>query len=63
MPAMPPPAPTQVDPAVIQAGNDQKRKAAASAGYSGTITNAGGGAGLTPAFTTGSSGYKMLTGM
>lgn len=64
LPAMPPPAPTNVDPAVVQAGSDQKRKAAASAGYSGTITNAGGGAGLmTPAFTSGSAGYKALTGM
>lgn len=64
LPAAPPPAPTQVDPAVVQAGNDQKRRSAAASGYSGTITNSGGGAGLVmPAFTTGSSGYKALTGM
>jgi len=64
LPPAPAPAPTSADPAVIAAGDAQKRKAAASAGYQSTITNSGGGAGLmTPAFTSGSAGFKALTGM
>lgn len=60
---MPGPSPTALDPAVVKAGEDQKRKAAAMAGYQSTITNAGGGAGLVnPAFTSGSAGFKALTG-
>lgn len=52
-----------VDPAVVRAGEDQKRRAAASAGFAGTIRNQGGAAGLlTPAFTAGSQGFKALTG-
>lgn len=63
MPAAPPPGPTPLDPAVVKAGDDMKRKAQAAAGYSSTITNSGGGAGLlTPAFTAGSPGFKALTG-
>lgn len=63
MPSAPAPAPTTLDPAVVKAGDDMKRKAQAAAGYSSTITNSGGGAGLlTPAFTAGSAGYKSLTG-
>lgn len=57
------PTPTSLDPAVVKAGDDMKRKAQAAAGYSSTITNSGGGAGLlTPAFTAGSPGFKALTG-
>jgi hypothetical protein len=63
MPPTPPPAPTALDPAVVRAGDDMKRKAAAMQGYSATITNTGGGSGLlTPAFTSGSPGAKTLTG-
>lgn len=63
LPPAPPPPPEMVDPAVVQAGNDMKRKAAAQAGYGSTIKNAGGGSGLvTPAFTAGSPGFKALTG-
>lgn len=63
MPPSPGPSPTALDPAVVKAGDDMKRKAQAAAGYSSTITNAGGGAGLlTPAFTSGSAGFKALTG-
>jgi hypothetical protein len=55
--------PTPVDPSVIRAGEDMKRRAQAAAGYKSTITNSGGGSGLiTPAFTAGSPGFKMLTG-
>ena len=57
------PAPTSLDPAVVRAGDDMKRKAQAAAGYSSTITNSGGGAGLiTPAFIAGTPGFKTLTG-
>lgn len=64
MPLLPPPAPTSLDPAVVKAGDDMKRKAAAQAGYSSTITNSNGGSGLVmPAFTTGSAGFKALTGV
>ena len=60
----PAPAPTALDPAVVKAGDDMKRKAQAAAGYSSTITNSGGGAGLlTPAFIAGTPGFKTLTGM
>ena len=60
----PAPAPTPLDPAVVRAGDDMKRKAQAAAGYSSTITNSGGGAGLiTPAFVAGTPGFKTLTGM
>lgn len=63
LPPSPAPAPTSLDPAVVKAGDDMKRKAAAQAGYSSTITNSGGGSGIiTPAFTTGSQGFKALTG-
>lgn len=63
MPPMPSPPPTALDPAVVKAGDDMKRKAAAQQGYSSTITNSGGASGLlTPAFTSGSSGFKTLTG-
>lgn len=52
-----------VDPAVVRAGEDQKRRSASGAGFGGTVTNAGGAAGLlTPAFTAGSPGWKTLTG-
>jgi hypothetical protein len=64
MPSAPAPAPTSLDPAVVRAGDDMKRKAQAAAGYSSTITNSGGGSGLiTPAFIAGTSGFKTLTGM
>jgi len=64
MPTMPPPAPAEVDPAVVQAGDEMKRKARGAAGYSSTITNSGGGSGIvTPAFTSGSAGFKALTGL
>ena len=54
LPSAPTPAPTSLDPAVVRAGEDMKRKAQAAAGYSSTITNRGGGAGLiTPAFIAG----------
>jgi hypothetical protein len=63
LPPMPGPAPTALDPAVVRAGDDMKRKAQAAAGFSSTITNRGGGSGLlTPAATAGSSGFKQLTG-
>lgn len=64
MPPAPAPAPTSLDPAVVRAGDDMKRKAQAAAGYSSTITNSGGGSGLvTPAFIAGTPGFKTLTGM
>ncbi|MCW5737808.1 MAG: hypothetical protein KIS73_27050 [Enhydrobacter sp.] len=63
LPPMPGPSPTSLDPAVVKAGDDMKRKAQAASGYSSTITNSGGGSGLlTPAFTAGSAGFKALTG-
>lgn len=63
LPPSPGPSPTALDPAVVKAGDDAKRKAAAQQGYSSTITNTGGAGGLlTPAFTSGSAGYKQLTG-
>ncbi len=48
LPPAPAPAPTSLDPAVVRAGEDMKRKAQAAAGYSSTITNSGGGAGSSP---------------
>ncbi len=64
MPPSPGPSPTTLDPAVVRAGDDMKRKAQAAAGYSSTVTNSGGGSGLlTPAFVTGSPGFKTLTGV
>jgi hypothetical protein len=63
MPPTPGPSPTMLDPAVVKAGEDQKRKSQAAAGYSATVQNVGGAAGLlTPAFVTGSQGFKTLTG-
>jgi hypothetical protein len=63
MPPAPPPAPTPVHQNVVNAAQAQKTRSAAASGYAGTITNVGGGAGLlTPAFTTGSAGFKTLTG-
>lgn len=63
LPPAPAPAPTSLDPAVVRAGDDMKRKAQAAAGYASTITNSGGGAGLlTPAFIAGTPGFKTLTG-
>ncbi len=63
LPPAPAPPPTSLDPAVVKAGDDMKRKAQAAAGYSSTITNTGGASGIvTPAFTTGSPGFKTLTG-
>ncbi len=64
LPPTPGPSPTALDPAVVKAGDDMKRKAQAMAGYSSTITNTGGGSGLmTPAFVAGSPGFKTLTGV
>jgi len=64
LPPSPGPAPTALDPAVVRAGDDMKRKAAAQAGYSSTISNVGGGSGLImPAFTAGSPQFKALTGV
>lgn len=63
LPPAPLPPPTALDPAVVRAGEDMKRKAQAAAGYASTITNKDGGSGLlTPASTAGSAGYKSLTG-
>lgn len=63
LPPAPAPPPTSLDPAVVKAGDDMKRKAQAAAGYSSTITNSGGGSGLImPAFTAGAPGFKALTG-
>lgn len=59
---MPAPAPTALDPSVVNNANAMKQRAAAASGYAGTITNSGGGAGLVmPAFTT-ASGNKQFTG-
>lgn len=63
LPPTPPPAPTMLDPAVVRAGEDQKKRAQAMAGYQSTVTNVGGQAGLvTPAFLSGTAGFKTLTG-
>lgn len=63
LPPTPPPAPTMLDPAVVRAGEEMKRRTAAQQGYASTITNTGGGQGLVmPAFTSGSQGFKTLTG-
>ena len=63
LPEAPGPTPTMLDPAVVKAGEDQKRKSQAAAGYQSTITNSGGAQGLLlPAFTSGSAGFKTLTG-
>lgn len=63
LPPAPPPPPTALDPAVVRAGEDMKRKAQAASGYASTIVNRGGGSGLlAPAATAGSSGFKTLTG-
>jgi hypothetical protein len=58
-PAPPPPAPTPVDAAVVSGVNEQRKRAAGSAGYAGTIAT--GGQGLTtPAFTTQNFGKSLL---
>jgi hypothetical protein len=63
LPPMPGPVPTALDPAVVRAGDDMKRKAQAAAGYASTITNSGGGSGLAgPALVAGAPGFKTLTG-
>lgn len=59
LPPAPPPAPTPLDPSVVNNANAMKQRAAAGAGYSGTITTGNGAGILTPAFTT---GFKQLTG-
>lgn len=63
LPAPPPPVPsnvpTPVDPAVIQARNEAKRKASAMASYASTITTGGFGV-QTPANTT--AGTKQFLG-
>jgi len=51
--------PTPVDPAVQQARDDAKKRAAAMAGYASTITTSGLGV-LTPANTT--AGQKTQLG-
>lgn len=61
LPPAPAPPPTPVDQSVINNANAMKQRAAASAGYSGTIQTGGQGL-ITPAFTAGSQGYKSLTG-
>jgi hypothetical protein len=56
---MPAPAPKAVDQSVVNSAQSIRQRAAAAAGYSGTIKNDQGASGiLTPAFTTG----KSLTG-
>ncbi len=63
LPEAPGPTPTMLDPAVVRAGDEMKRRAQAQSGYASTISNSGGAAGLlTPAFVTGSQGFKTLTG-
>jgi hypothetical protein len=61
LPPAPPPPPTPVDENVVNAAREVKRRSAAAGGYAGT--NATGGQGVvTPAFTTGTPGFKALMG-
>jgi hypothetical protein len=63
LPEAPGPVPTMLDPAVVKAGDEMKKRAQAQQGYASTITNSGGAQGLLlPAFTSGSAGFKSLTG-
>lgn len=63
-PALPPapaPVPSMADPAVREARDEQKKRAAAMAGYASTIAT--GGLGLTaPASTTATRGKTVLGG-
>ena len=59
MPADPPPPKAQIDEATTQAVQDQRRRAAASAGYNSTIATGGQGV-TTPAFTTANIGKTLL---
>lgn len=57
LPAAPAPAPTPVDPETQRARDEQKKRAAAMAGYASTIKTSGQGD-LTPVSTT--AGKTML---
>lgn len=61
LPPAPEPAPSMADPAVRKARDEQKKRAAAMAGYASTIAT--GGLGLTgPASTTAATGKTVLGG-
>lgn len=57
LPPMPDPVPTMVDPSVKQARDEQKKRAAAMAGYASTIATSGQGV-VGPASTT--AGKQLL---
>lgn len=60
LPAAPEPAPSMVDASVREARDEQKRRAAAMAGYASTIAT--GGLGLTGAATTTAARGKTMLG-
>ena len=60
LPPAPPPPINEVDPAVQRARDEQRRKAAAMAGYGSTVATSGLGVGAMAPNTT--AGFKALLG-